>query len=217
MKNFLQNTPFVFQNLKRLDLSNNKLRSLPAEIGDLHRFYPHLPNLLIQFNNLTVCANWCWTTTTCERSPMSWVNSSSWLPLASRYFCPIITLIQYLIQGNPLGSDVLQLFSEVNGTRKLLDFMLDNLAVSTSHPQSRQKFKQIVFKFEDISTSHFKIILFVVKCPLFRPWIQLQPLDRANPTALFTVMCYNVLCDRWHHYFQFFTPFLFHVFADMCL
>ena len=40
-------------------------------------------------------------------------------------------------QGNPLGSDVLQLFSEVNGTRKLLDFMLDNLAVSTSHPQSR--------------------------------------------------------------------------------
>ena len=25
------------QNLKRLDLSNNKLRSLPAEIGDLHR------------------------------------------------------------------------------------------------------------------------------------------------------------------------------------
>ena len=52
-------------------------------------------------------------------------------------FCPIITFIQYLIQGNPLGSDVLQLFSEVNGTRKLLDFMLDNLAVSTSHPQSR--------------------------------------------------------------------------------
>jgi len=70
------------------------------------------------------------------------------------------------LKGNPLGSDVLQLFSEVNGTRKLLDFMLDNLAVSTSHPQSR-------------------------------PWIQLQPLDRANPTALFTVMCYNVLCDRY--------------------
>ena len=28
----------LLQNLKRLDLSNNKLRSLPAEIGDLHRF-----------------------------------------------------------------------------------------------------------------------------------------------------------------------------------
>ena len=44
--------------------------------------------------------------------------------------------------------------------------MLDNLAVSTSHPPSR-------------------------------PWIQLAPLDRSNPTALFTVMCYNVLCDRY--------------------
>lgn len=70
------------------------------------------------------------------------------------------------LKGNPLGSDVIQLYSEVNGTRKLLDFMLDNLAVSSSHPPSR-------------------------------PWIQLSPLDRSNPTALFTVMCYNVLCDRY--------------------
>ena len=75
-------------------------------------------------------------------------------------------LFNCVFKGNPLGSDVLQLFSEVNGTRKLLDFMLDNLAVSSSHPPSR-------------------------------PWIQLSPLDRANPTALFTVMCYNVLCDRY--------------------
>ena len=78
----------------------------------------------------------------------------------------IFVFTQKSFQGNPLGSDVLQLFSEVNGTRKLLDFMLDNLAVSSSHPPSR-------------------------------PWIQLSPLDRANPTALFTVMCYNVLCDRY--------------------
>jgi len=70
------------------------------------------------------------------------------------------------LKGNPLGPDILTLFSEVNGTRKLLDFMLDNLAVSASHPPSR-------------------------------PWIQLSPLDRFTPTALFTVMCYNVLCDRY--------------------
>jgi len=70
------------------------------------------------------------------------------------------------LKGNPLGPDVLTLFTEVNGTRKLLDFMLDNLAVSASHPPSR-------------------------------PWIQLAPLDRSTPTALFTVMCYNVLCDRY--------------------
>ena len=51
--------------------------------------------------------------------------------------CCMYPSLHFSIQGNPLGSDVLQLFSEVNGTRKLLDFMLDNLAVSTSHPQSR--------------------------------------------------------------------------------
>jgi hypothetical protein len=50
--------------------------------------------------------------------------------------------------------------------RKLLDFMLDNLAISTTPPPSR-------------------------------PWLQLAPLDRTAPTALFTVMCYNVLCDRY--------------------
>ena len=69
------------------------------------------------------------------------------------------------LQGNQLGSDVLQLFSEVNGTRKLLDFMLDNLTVSGNPPP-------------------------------VRPWVGLAPLDSRNPTALFTVMCYNVLCDR---------------------
>ena len=41
-----------------------------------------------------------------------------------------------------------------------------------------------------------------------RPWIQLQPLDRANPTALFTVMCYNVLCDRWLQFHCSFFMFL---------
>ena len=33
--------------------------------------------------------------------------------------------------------------------------------------------------------------------PPSRPWIQLAPLDRSAPTALFTVMSYNVLCDRY--------------------
>jgi CCR4-NOT transcription complex subunit 6 len=41
--------------------------------------------------------------------------------------------------------------------------------------------------------------------PPSRPWIQLAPLDRTAPTALFTVMCYNVLCDRyatrWEKYY----------------
>jgi len=70
------------------------------------------------------------------------------------------------LKGNPLGSDILSIFSEVNGTRKLLEMMLDNLAVPTTPPPPR-------------------------------PWMQLAPLDRNSATALFTVMCYNVLCDRY--------------------
>ena len=30
-----------------------------------------------------------------------------------------------------------------------------------------------------------------------RPWTQVDQLDRNRPLALFTVMCYNVLCDRY--------------------
>lgn len=30
-----------------------------------------------------------------------------------------------------------------------------------------------------------------------RPWVQLTNMDRSRPVALFTVMCYNVLCDRY--------------------
>ena len=44
------------------------------------------------------------------------------------------------------------------------------------------------------SDFHQRVLCWYKFC---RPWIQLQPLDRANPTALFTVMCYNVLCDRY--------------------
>ncbi len=33
--------------------------------------------------------------------------------------------------------------------------------------------------------------------PPARLWVQDCPLERNRPTALFTVMCYNVLCDRY--------------------
>ena len=101
---------------------------------------------------------------------MSWANSFSWPLLASRYVYPIESFLlsnikfsskvdsNHLNQGNPLGSDVLQLFSEVNGTRKLLDFMLDNLAVSTSHPQSRQLLKKKNRNSVDIQFSFFQAL-----------------------------------------------------------
>uniref|UniRef100_A0A6Q2Z904 poly(A)-specific ribonuclease n=1 Tax=Esox lucius TaxID=8010 RepID=A0A6Q2Z904_ESOLU len=54
------------------------------------------------------------------------------------------------LKGNPLSQDILNLYQETDGTRKLLNYMLDNLA-----------------------GNWFKII------------------------SVFTVMCYNVLCDKY--------------------
>ncbi|XP_036268804.1 CCR4-NOT transcription complex subunit 6-like isoform X8 [Pipistrellus kuhlii] len=70
------------------------------------------------------------------------------------------------ISGNPLSQDILNLYQDPDGTRKLLNFMLDNLAV---HPEQLPP----------------------------RPWITLKERDQILPSASFTVMCYNVLCDKY--------------------
>ncbi|MBN3320127.1 CNO6L protein, partial [Atractosteus spatula] len=70
------------------------------------------------------------------------------------------------LKGNPLSQDILNLYQEPNGTRKLLNYMLDNLAV---HPEQLPQ----------------------------RPWITVKERDQMIPTAVFTVMCYNVLCDKY--------------------
>uniref|UniRef100_A0A8C5E718 poly(A)-specific ribonuclease n=1 Tax=Gouania willdenowi TaxID=441366 RepID=A0A8C5E718_GOUWI len=70
------------------------------------------------------------------------------------------------LKGNPLSQDILNLYQEPDGTRKLLNYMLDNLAV---HPEQVPQ----------------------------RPWITLKQRDQTLPTAVFTVMCYNVLCDKY--------------------
>ncbi|XP_067084062.1 CCR4-NOT transcription complex subunit 6-like isoform X1 [Osmerus mordax] len=70
------------------------------------------------------------------------------------------------LKGNPLSQDILNLYQEADGTRKLLNYMLDNLAV---HPEQLPQ----------------------------RPWITLKERDQMIPTAVLTVMCYNVLCDKY--------------------
>ncbi|XP_073898032.1 CCR4-NOT transcription complex subunit 6-like isoform X3 [Castor canadensis] len=70
------------------------------------------------------------------------------------------------LTGNPLSQDIANLYQDPDGTRKLLNFMLDNLAV---HPEQLPP----------------------------RPWIALKERDQILPSASFTVMCYNVLCDKY--------------------
>lgn len=75
------------------------------------------------------------------------------------------------LKGNPLTQDILNLYLEPDGTRRLLNYLLDNLAGTAKRISTEQ--------------------------PPPRSWIMLQEPDRTRPTALFSVMCYNVLCDKY--------------------
>ncbi|KAM8765307.1 CCR4-NOT transcription complex subunit 6 isoform 1-T3 [Rhynchonycteris naso] len=75
------------------------------------------------------------------------------------------------LKGNPLTQDILKLYQEPDGTKRLLNYLLDNLAGTAKRISTEQ--------------------------PPPRSWIMLQEPDRTRPTALFSVMCYNVLCDKY--------------------
>uniref|UniRef100_A0A8C7UDH2 poly(A)-specific ribonuclease n=2 Tax=Oncorhynchus mykiss TaxID=8022 RepID=A0A8C7UDH2_ONCMY len=74
------------------------------------------------------------------------------------------------LKGNPLAQEILNLYQEHDGTRKLLNYLLGNLSgikrVSSEQPPPRL-------------------------------WIVQAEPDRARTAALFSVMCYNVLCDKY--------------------
>ncbi|CDQ85394.1 unnamed protein product [Oncorhynchus mykiss] len=75
------------------------------------------------------------------------------------------------LKGNPLAQEVMSLYQEHDGTRKLLNYLLDNLAGSIKCTPTEQ--------------------------PPSRSWIALQEPDQTRPSALLSVMCYNVLCDKY--------------------
>ncbi|KAJ8337474.1 hypothetical protein SKAU_G00364400 [Synaphobranchus kaupii] len=75
------------------------------------------------------------------------------------------------LKGNPLAQEILNLYQEPDGTRRLLNYLLDNLAGTIKRMPAEQ--------------------------PPSRSWIILQEPDRTRPAALFSVMCYNVLCDKY--------------------
>ncbi|KAG9508539.1 CCR4-NOT transcription complex subunit 6 [Fragariocoptes setiger] len=73
------------------------------------------------------------------------------------------------LKNNPLNSDLLAIYHEPGGVQKLITYLLDNLAAMYPAPKPAQ-----------------------------RPWTLMeQPVDRSRPSCMFTVMCYNVLCDKY--------------------
>ncbi|XP_051945221.1 CCR4-NOT transcription complex subunit 6-like [Xyrauchen texanus] len=75
------------------------------------------------------------------------------------------------LKGNPLTQEIMSLYQEPDGTRRLLNYFLDNLAGAIKYIPTEQ--------------------------PPSRNWIVLEEPDRTRPTAHLTVMCYNVLCDKY--------------------
>lgn len=72
------------------------------------------------------------------------------------------------LTGNPLSKECLKMYNEPNGTSKLITYLLDSLQDWIRTPQ-----------------------------PPERPWIPLARPSTTKPSCLMTVMCYNVLCDKY--------------------
>ncbi|KAK7798313.1 hypothetical protein U0070_007859 [Myodes glareolus] len=72
------------------------------------------------------------------------------------------------LKGNPLTQDILNLCLEPDGTRRLLNYLLDNLSGTAKRSNN--------FGYWSFSAVCESVIF---------------------PTALFSVMCYNVLCDKY--------------------
>lgn len=101
---------FSWLSYRELLLNNNCLRVLPYELGRLFR----LQTLGLKGTSLSV----------------SFRNSSEQWSLFVAFTLSFMWCVKFT--GNPLSQDILNLYQEPDGTRKLLNYMLDNLAGGVS-------------------------------------------------------------------------------------
>uniref|UniRef100_A0A8C2IBN8 poly(A)-specific ribonuclease n=1 Tax=Cyprinus carpio TaxID=7962 RepID=A0A8C2IBN8_CYPCA len=154
----LSSSLWTLTHLTALHINNNNLSRIPPEITKL----PHLVYLNLSSNKLRSLPAELGNMVTLRELLLN-NNCLRVLPYELGRLFQLQTLG---LKGNPLSQDILNLYQEPDGTRKLLNYMLDNLAV---HPEQLPQ----------------------------RPWITLRERDQMMPTAVFTVMCYNVLCDKY--------------------
>uniref|UniRef100_A0A4W3HDU6 poly(A)-specific ribonuclease n=1 Tax=Callorhinchus milii TaxID=7868 RepID=A0A4W3HDU6_CALMI len=145
--------------LTALHLNDNNLTRIPADISKLHNLVyldlssNKLRSLPAELGNMV--------------SLRELLLNNNLLRVLPYELGRLFQLQTLGLKGNPLSQDILNLYQEPDGTRKLLNYMLDNLAG-----------------------------IFSLQLPQ-RPWVTLKERDQVLPTALFTVMCYNVLCDKY--------------------
>ncbi|KAF4104972.1 CCR4-NOT transcription complex, subunit 6b [Onychostoma macrolepis] len=149
--------------LTALHLSDNSLSRIPPEIAKLHNLVfldlssNKIRSLPAELGNMVSL-----------RELLLNNNQLRVLPFELGKLFQLQTLG---LKGNPLTQEIMSLYQEPDGTRRLLSYLLDNLngaikRIPTEPPPSRS-------------------------------WIVLQEPERTRPTALLTVMCYNVLCDKY--------------------
>lgn len=153
-------SPNLFQmtHLTALYLKNNCLHRLPSDICQL----VNLRNLDLSYNKLRSLP--------AELGDLIHLRelhlAHNHLRILPYELGKLFNLMILSLVGNPLNKDIMSIYSEPNGTQKLLTFMLDNVQVTTPSPPAR-------------------------------PWIPLTKPSTDRPICIFTVMCYNVLCDKY--------------------
>lgn len=73
------------------------------------------------------------------------------------------------LMGNPLPAEIYSIYTESSGLQKLLTYFLDSLPSSINATQP----------------------------PPTRSWLRLASPNTTQPTAIFTIMNYNILCDKY--------------------
>ncbi|VDO49134.1 unnamed protein product [Brugia timori] len=93
------------------------------------------------------------------------------------------------LRSNPLSPEINKIYYEA-GPQKLLRFLLDHLA---------SMFFIILYFITAINFSSKTLIDVLVNTtiPPDRQWIMIRHADPERPIATFTVLCYNVLCDKY--------------------
>ncbi|XP_069508747.1 CCR4-NOT transcription complex subunit 6 isoform X1 [Ambystoma mexicanum] len=159
---FLSSSLWTLHHLTALHLSDNSLSHIPPDISKLHNLVyldlssNKIRNLPAELGNVV--------------SLRELLLNNNLLRALPYELGKLFQLQTLGLKGNPLAQELLGLYQEPDGTRRLLNYLLDNLSGTAK-----------------ISTEH----------PPPRSWIMLQEPDRTRPTALFSVMCYNVLCDKY--------------------
>uniref|UniRef100_A0A8B9KLJ9 poly(A)-specific ribonuclease n=1 Tax=Astyanax mexicanus TaxID=7994 RepID=A0A8B9KLJ9_ASTMX len=154
--------------LTALHLSDNSLSRIPPDIAKLH----NLVYLDLSSNKIRSLPAELGTLVSLRELLLN-NNQLRVLPFELGKLFQLQTLG---LKGNPLAQDLMSLYQEPDGTRRLLNYLLDNLAGAIKRVSTEQ--------------------------PPPRSWIVLQEPDRTGPAAtgiwsLFSVMCYNVLCDKY--------------------